>query len=61
VSEDAGIEPNTVATSALAADTLTTRLDLIQVQRKKIQKNPSEKKKIFLFKLNVCISETVDR
>ncbi len=29
VSEDAGIEPRIVATTALAADALTTRLDLI--------------------------------
>ncbi len=33
VSEDAGIEPRTVATAALAVDALTTQLDLIRTLR----------------------------
>ncbi len=32
VSEDAGIEPRTVATTALASDALTTRIDLIHTR-----------------------------
>jgi hypothetical protein len=33
VPTDAGIEPRTFATGALASDSLTTRLDLIRLQR----------------------------
>jgi hypothetical protein len=35
VSDVAGIEPRTVATSALAVSALTTRLDLIHIEKQK--------------------------